>query len=247
MAISLILSLIVVPISVRERSGLARRISDSHEYPELAVLDLDATFWNQEMYAMTSKPVRTVMGDLNGRGVGVVGAVCASEAGESEIRLYDGSLDVFQRHFVDCEYPDTKLLSASSADTPFAEQVARAALQLLEVVPGLTVWDAVVSRDWQGEDFNQIGRQASQGLSSNKARLHFPKIHALTGTQYDKMLLFDNCIWSDNVGMVQLACRENDTNVGSAVVRTPHGFTLEKWNEGLKIYDQQYRILHASH
>lgn len=35
---------------------------------------------------------------------------------------------------------------ASSANTPFAEQIGRAALALLEVLPGVTVWD-VLMRD----------------------------------------------------------------------------------------------------
>ena len=59
-----------------------------------------------------------------------------------------------------------------------AGQVGRAALQLLEVVPGLTVWQLLM-RDWEGRDVNQIGRQPP--LSSNKAASHFPRLKQATG------------------------------------------------------------------
>ena len=59
---------------------------------------------------------------------------------------------------------------ASSANTPFAEQIGRKALTMLEVYPGLTVWDLLM-RDWGGRDVNQIGRQPP--LSPNKAATHF--------------------------------------------------------------------------
>lgn len=79
---------------------------------------------------------------------------------------------------------------ASSADTPFAEKVGRASLKLLEVVPGVTVWD-VFMRDFDGEDVNQIGRQPP--LSSNKSRTHFPFLKEKTGIRFDRMLFFDDC------------------------------------------------------
>ena len=59
-----------------------------------------------------------------------------------------------------------------------AEQVGRATLKLLEVVPGLTVWDLLM-KDWDGRDVNQIGRQPP--LSSNKATSHFPRLKESTG------------------------------------------------------------------
>jgi hypothetical protein len=55
-----------------------------------------------------------------------------------------------------------------------------------EVLPGLTVWDLVCGRDWQGRDVNQIGRQPP--LSSNKARSHFPFLKKATGIRYDRMV-----------------------------------------------------------
>lgn len=72
-----------------------------------------------------------------------------------------------------------KLALASSANTPFAEKVGRTALKMLEVVPGVTVWDVLMS-DWDGRDINQIGRQPPK-LSPNKSKSHFPNLKEETG------------------------------------------------------------------
>jgi hypothetical protein len=66
-------------------------------------------------------------------------------------------LIALQEH-ADGGYPGMRICFASSADTQFAEKVGRATLKLLEVVPGMTVWDLVM-RDWDKKDVNQIGRQ----------------------------------------------------------------------------------------
>jgi hypothetical protein len=86
-------------------------------------------------------------------GEGVTGAY----SGRDKISLHAGSLLALQEHAQN-KYPNMKICFASSADTPFAEKVGRATLQLLEVVPGMTVWDLVM-RDWDNKDVNQIGRQ----------------------------------------------------------------------------------------
>lgn len=142
------------------------------------------------MYEMPQIPKDTdiVKGDLQGRGEGVTGVM----SGRNKISLHQGSLLGLQNH-LDGVYPGMRVAFASSADTPFAEKVGRAALKLLEVVPGTTVWDLVVGRDWEGQDVNQIGRQPP--LSSNKARSHFPALKKLTGIRYDRMLFFDDCNW----------------------------------------------------
>ena len=158
--------------------------------PELTVFDLDACFWDQEMYEMPAIPTESdiVKGDLQGRGEGVIGVM----SGRHKISLHKGSLTALQNHH-DGAYPGMRVAFASSADTPFAEKIGRASLKLLEVVPGTTVWDLVVGRDWEGQDVNQIGRQPP--LSSNKARSHFPALRKLTGIRYDRMLFFDDCNW----------------------------------------------------
>jgi hypothetical protein len=86
-------------------------------------------------------------------GEGVTGAY----SGGDKISLHSGSLVALQEHAQNL-YPGMKIAFASSADTPFAEKVGRATLKLLEVMPGMTVWDLAM-RDWDNKDINQIGRQ----------------------------------------------------------------------------------------
>jgi magnesium-dependent phosphatase 1 len=207
-------------------------------YPELIVYDMDACLWDKEMYEMTSIPTESdvVRGDLNGRGEGVIGVM----SGRDKISLHKGSLISLQEH-ADVKYPGMKVAFASSADTPFAEKVGRASLKLLDVLPGLTVWDLVVGRDWNGVDVNQIGRQPP--LSSNKARSHFPRLKEATGIRYDRMLFFDDCNWGDHCGMVAAACREPDTGMGPATMRTPYGLGEREWLLGLDAYAAQAKKL----
>jgi len=208
-------------------------------FPKLCVFDLDACFWDQEMYTMHALPTQTITGELsNGRGQGVVG-VRSTDPRDPIIRLHAGSLFALQQHY-DQAYPGMKVAFASSADTPFAEECARAALKLLQVVPGLTVWDLVVNRDWNGQDINQIGRQPPY-LSSNKARSHFPRLQQVTNytIRYDDMLFFDDCLWGDHCGMVQTQCRETDSGLGPVTVRTPNGLGRAEWQQGLELFHQR--------
>lgn len=207
-------------------------------FPKLCVFDLDACFWDQEMYTMHALPTQTIEGELNGRGRGVVG-VRSTDPRDPIIRLHAGSLYALQQHY-DQAYPGMKVAFASSADTPFAEECARAALKLLQVVPGVTVWDLVVNRDWNGHDINQIGRQPPL-LSSNKARSHFPRLRHVTNhtIRYDDMLFFDDCLWGDHCGMVQTQCREADTGLGPVTVRTPNGLGRAEWQQGLELFHQR--------
>ena len=167
---------------------------DGGPLPELVVFDLDACFWDKEMYTLSKIPNESdvVRGDLNGRGVGVISVM----SGRTRISLHDGSLLALQNH-ADGKYPNTKICFASSADTEHAENIGRATLKLLEVIPGITVWDLVVNRDWDGIDVNQIGRR--HPLSANKSATHFPILRELTRVRYDRMLFFDGefCFSSD--------------------------------------------------
>jgi len=105
------------------------------------------------MFEMPALPDRTAVGDLNGKGEGVIGAY----SGSNKISMHKGSMIALQEH-AEKKYPGMKVCFASSADTPFAERIGRATLKMLEVVPGMTVWDLVM-RDWDNQDVNQIGRQ----------------------------------------------------------------------------------------
>jgi magnesium-dependent phosphatase 1 len=198
-------------------------------HPELCVFDLDACFWDQEMYEMRALPSGKVMGDLNGRGEGVIGVM----SGRDKISLHKGSLIALQEH-ADGLYSGMKIALASSADTPFAEQIGRAALKMLEVFPGMTVWDLLM-RDWDGIDVNQIGRQPP--LSPNKAKSHFPRLREVTGVRYDRMLFFDDCIWGDHCGMVAAACMEPDTGKCVVTVTTPNGLGEKEWRKGIELYE----------
>ena len=150
---------------VKEES---KEASEGMVYPELCVFDLDACLWDQEMFEMSEIPSKKVLGDLNGRGQGVTGVM----SGHEKISLHAGALLALQDHH-DGKHGGMKIAVASSADTPFAVQIGRKALTMLEVVPGVTVWELLV-RDWDGRDVNQIGR--SPPLSSDKSATHFPRL-----------------------------------------------------------------------
>lgn len=201
------------------------------DYPELVVFDLDACLWDKEMFEMPAIPTpdRVVRGDLNGRGEGVTGVYSGSR---QVISLHKGSLIALQEH-ADNRYPGLKIALASSADTPFAEQIGRASLKLLEVLPGMTICDLLM-RDWDGKDINQIGRQPP--LSSNKAKSHFPLLRELTKVRYDKMLFFDDCNWGDHCGMVEAACKEKDSGESVTTYRTPNGLRETEWRGGMERY-----------
>ena len=125
------------------------------DYPALVVFDLDACFWDQEMYEMPALPSKTVTGPLGDSGeTGVTGAY----SGRHKISMHPGSMVALREKLAGDKYPGMKVCFASSADTPFAEKIGRATLKLLEVTPGTNVWDLVLN-DWDGTDVNQIGRQ----------------------------------------------------------------------------------------
>lgn len=222
--------------------------------PELTVFDLDACLWDKEMFEMSEIPKEKVMGDLNGRGSGVIGVM----SGRDQISLHEGALVALQEH-ADGKFPGMRVALASSANTPFAVQVGRTSLTMLEVLPGLSVWD-ILMRDWEGRDVNQIGRQPP--LSPNKAATHFPRLREATGIRFDRMLFFDDCncallsppicqprvalrsahalhyscaAGGDHCGQVSSRCKE-DNGKGVVAVRTPHGLGVTEFRRGLADY-----------
>jgi magnesium-dependent phosphatase 1 len=72
-------------------------------------------------------------------------------------------------------------------------------------------------------------------LSSDKSRTHFPILREGTGIPYEGMLFFDDCNWTDHCTAVGRACE------GVVTVRTPQGITDEKWEEGIRKYDERYK------
>jgi len=173
-------------------------------------------------------PNDAVHGDLNGRGEGVTGVMSDGD----KISLHAGALTALQEH-AQGQYPEMRVALASSANTPFAVSVGRQALKMLEVLPGLSVWD-VLMRDWEGVDVNQIGRQPP--LSPNKAQTHFPRLREATGVRYDRMLFFDDCNWGDHCAMVGAQCKETDSGQGVVTMRTPRGLGVAEFRAGMEAY-----------
>lgn len=214
-------------------SGAAQFASSpgcGQSYPELCVFDLDACLWDKEMFEMTAVPTEAdvVLGDLNGRGTGVIGVM----SGRDRISLHSGALFALQEH-ADGKYPGMRIALASSANTPFAVQIGRKALTMLEVLPNLSVWE-LLTRDWDGADVNQIGRQPP--LSPDKSRTHFPRLREATRVRYDRMLFFDDCNWGNHCAAVEAACKEPDTGRGVVTMRTPLGLGVTEFLAGIDAY-----------
>ncbi|KAJ8600887.1 hypothetical protein CTAYLR_006974 [Chrysophaeum taylorii] len=197
-------------------------------YPQLTVLDLDDCVWSPEMFTLSDMPSDAVIGDLNGRGEGVVGV----RSGAETIKIFPGALQALQE-CADDVYSGMRLGVASSADTPFAARIAHASLGILEVLPGLTLRELLGRGFEEGFEGNVwIGR--TPPLSSNKAKTHFPLLKEATGVPYDGMLFFDDSNWSDHCTMVAQNCK------GVITQRTPRGMQYSEWKAGLGKYDKRY-------
>lgn len=159
-------------------------------------------------------------------------AVVGVKSGRYVIRLYPAASKILSEIFRG-KYGDMRIAAASSADTPRAVKIGRTSMQLLEVLPGVTMKD-VFDRGWP-EGFQhhlQIGR--SPPLSSNKSATHFPILREHTGISYDKMIFFDDCNWSDNCAMVEQNCP------GVVTQRTPCGLQEHEWIKALQKYECIY-------
>ena len=128
---------------------------------------------------------------------------------------------------------------ASSADTPKAASIAWRCLELLEVVPGISVMHVLrtAGGGFEHTENIQIGRHTP--LSSDKARSHFPRIRAGTGIEYSGMLFFDDANWDDNIANVERHCH------GVVGQRTPHGMSVEEFEAGLRKFAHAAQGGHA--
>lgn len=184
------------------------------------------------MYTLNDIPQKSdvIIGKLgNYDGEGVIGV----KSGYEVIRVFSGALELIQKFYLG-QFPESmRLAIASSADTPQAVSIGKSALNLLEVVPGVTVRQ-VFSKGWE-ERFEgnvQIGR--TPPLTSSKAKSHFPILQRETGVSYSKMLFFDDCNWDDHCANVEREC------VGVVTHRTPRGFQWSDWETGLSKYALKY-------
>jgi len=165
-------------------------------YPGLVVFDLDMCVWSPEMYTLDAVPTPkdAHRGQLNGKGEGVV----AVSSGYEDIRLFPAALKVLQDFYTGDVYPASmRIAAASSADTPRAVAIGRAAMGILEILPGVTMRQCFAKGWPAGFEGNlQIGR--SPPLSSDKAATHFPILQRETGVPYNKVRVFPLCVcvWS---------------------------------------------------
>jgi len=105
--------------------------------PKLVVFDLDDCLWRPEMYTLDEVPtasrvIKTQLGRLDD--IGVTGVY----SGYEMIQLYPYALEVLQDIHLN-KYGDIRIAAASSANTPLAVQIGRAAMALLEIVPGISL------------------------------------------------------------------------------------------------------------
>ena len=156
----------------------------------------------------------------------------AVKSGKENIRLFPGAVVALQDIYSG-RYPGVRIAAASSADTPLAVSIAKRAIEMLEILPNVTMRD-VFSVGWEdGFDGNlQIGR--TPPLSSDKSRTHFPILRERTGIEYSKMVFFDDCNWSDHCSAVASLCP------GVVTQRTPNGLQEDEFLCALSAYAFRY-------
>ena len=98
--------------------------------PELVVFDLDMCLWSPEMYTLDSVPTLkdAQRGKLGDKGDGVV----AVSSGYEDIRIFPAALIVLQDFYEGKYGSKMRIAAASSADTPRAVSIGRAAMGILE-------------------------------------------------------------------------------------------------------------------
>lgn len=196
--------------------------------PKLVVFDLDLCLWHPEMYILNHLPT-AVRGPLGNEGEGVAIAQC----GKYQVRLFPDALKILQELYRDV-YPGVRIAVASSADTPRAVEIARACIDTLEILPGVTMRQ-VLAKGWpSGFEGNlQIGR--TPPLTSNKGKSHFPFLHQETGIDYSDMVFFDDCNWDDNCRTVERLCP------GVVTQCTPSGLQMDEWRAALQAFADKRR------
>lgn len=211
-------------------SSAAAIYMDVITLPKLVVFDLDQCLWSPEMYTLSSVPGKdhAKLGRLGEFGDGALGVY----SGREVIQLFPGALKVLQDIYLD-KYPGVRIAAASSADTPLAVRIGKAAMNILEILPGVTM-RMVFAKGWDDGYVGNIQIGRTPPLSSDKASTHFPILRQETGIEYKDILFFDDCLWGDHCGRVEKQCS------GVVAVRTPDGLGEKEWAEGLQKYSDRY-------
>ena len=185
-------------------------------HPELVVFDLDMCMWSPEMYTLDSAPTEAVECGSGDEAM-IIGA---RTQGGSTVKLFPGALRALQELYLqrDTAWAGTLVAAASSSEEP---SFSAACLGLLEILSGVKMREAF--------SYFAIGRTGE--LSSDK-RTHFSKIRRESGTDFRKMLFFDDCNWGDHVAKIQNAH-------GVLGARTPNGMTYAEWRGALDMYARE--------
>ncbi len=198
--------------------------------PRLVVFDLDMCMWSPEMYELSVVPDASsvIKGNLADGQEGCI----AVTSGHDRIKLFPDALKILQEFYEGKFGDEMRIAAASSADTPQAVQIGRAAMDLLEVSPGVTM-RSVFNKGWpEGFEGNmQIGR--TPPLSSNKAETHFPILRDSTGIPFDKMIFFDDCNWGNHCANVERMCP------GVVTMRTPRGLQMSEFRRCMELYEKK--------
>ena len=105
-------------------------IDNNWVLPELVVFDMDMCLWSPEMYTLDTIPtLKDVQrGNLGDKGEGVV----AVSSGYEDIQIFPAALMVLQDFYEGKYGSKMRIAAASSADTPRAVSIGRAAMGILE-------------------------------------------------------------------------------------------------------------------
>lgn len=210
-------------------------LSEIKVLPQLVVFDLDQCLWHPEMYTLDELPSDPVIGKLGTYGDGVISV----RSGYEQIQLFPDALRILQEYYLNM-YPNIRIAAASSADTSRAVQIGRTAMNILEVLPGVTMRQ-VFAKNWPAgfEGNLQIGR--TPPLSSDKSATHFPILKRETGIDYPGMVFFDDCLWGDHCANVARNCP------GVVTQKTPRGLQTSEWKAALRAYSNKYgAIIHKA-
>ena len=216
--------------------------------PKVIVLDIDDCAFTKDSYNFTHPPSNPIISDLSSHGKGIKSVHC----GKTAVSLHPGALELLQQTYLakigensEPRWSEINVAIASSACGRISVDCIQKAFDMLEVLPGTTVRQAI-NKGWDAKVLSSarnfhsygghvwVGRTEKLGLSSNKGKSHFPRIKEFTAVEYSQMLFFDDNSWSDNFVAVRARCP------GVICQHTPKGMQVNELYEGLAKYYRFY-------